>query len=118
MITKFKIFESINILPKVGDYVLIKIDKFGASKLQDFYSNNIGQITDFDLHRARFIQGENFYYIKFQNVEKDIIPYFDSKTTYQNIITVYKKFSINRFEYWSENKEDLEEIIKEKKYNL
>jgi len=108
MITEFKIFENINILPKVGDYVLIKIYDRGDSRLQNFYSDNIGQIM--------LTTGSDgiYYDVKFENVPNDIKKFFDDDGHSYD----FKTFPIGRFEYWSESKEELEIMIKSKKYNV
>lgn len=97
MITKFKIFESINELPKVGDYVLIKRSNVGSLSI-DFFDNNIGQISRIE---------EDFYYVNFEKSPIKSIEYYKNR-----------RYSINEFKYWSSDKEELEEFLAAKKFNL
>ena len=94
MITKFKIFESINELPIVGDYVIVDSKAaFGSEKLIKFYENNIGQIIDKN--------SNNWYDVK-----------YDDKQLPLQII------EISGLKYWSHNKKELEDILINKKYNI
>lgn len=92
MITKFKIFESVSVPYKVGDYALIKINSKGT-----LYNNILCQIV-----------GENEYdgelFIKI--LDKN----FDSK--------IKVRINIYQLICWSDNKEELEMFIDMKKYNL
>ena len=98
MITNFKIFENVSILPKIGDYVLIKLDKSADKNLKDFYNNHIGRIEN--------LEGGGYTII------------FDDYLTYNSKKFSTSNKSINNFEYWSSNKEELEAIMSARKYNL
>ena len=101
MITNFKIFESVYRLPKIGDYVLFDKDCiFGYNgDLNDGYY--IGQI------KSLYVEG-GYWLHDVDNIQKQ--P--DKRREY---LITNKRFQ----ECWySESKEELENILKEKKYNL
>jgi hypothetical protein len=90
MITKFKIFESINKPMKVDDYVIVKCSIKG--EIQNIIMQ-IVEIIDTGIHkgviRARKLnEGINFF----------VQPY--------------------QIQCWSEDLEDLEVLLKAEKYNL
>lgn len=111
MITKFKIFENISILPKIDDYVIINPEEFVYSHkiLYSFFLNlPIGQIIN-----TKTAHGgtELTYQIKFEDVPNEVAgSYFDSDNS--------RYFTINYFNYWSSNKEEIGAITQAKKYNL
>jgi hypothetical protein len=89
MITKFKIYETINSEePQIGDYVLM-----------NYFENDIGQIVDIVKAGLGMIT-INKYVINFDNA--------GLKTN----------FIKNHIKYWSSNREDLELILNARKYNL
>lgn len=115
MITKFKIFESFNRLPRIGDYVIIDCEAFTGSddkKLFELYSNNVGKIIGGN-------NDDNYYEVQWENVpdfgdigyRKD---YFGSVGRLKNA----REYHISFFECWSEDKEELEAHLSAKKYNL
>ena len=105
MIIKFKIFESVNRSPKVGDYVII--DPYVGNShtfLDDFFNTNIGIIKN--------VRISEIFTIYFENIP----PHTIDKS---------RDYHFAHLKYWSENKEDLIPYIKEqqmkldsKKYNL
>jgi len=116
MITKFKIYEAVNKgEPEVGDYVIAKIDDFGDLFLLDegwfgniekIINNNIGilvnVVEEIDVTNEPFcVKYPGADFGESDNFEKD-----------------YWWFSENDIIYWSKNKEELEEILATKKYNL
>ena len=112
MITKFKIFENVNTLPKVGDYVFINTHddyQLQASKnYESFLKNNIGQIIDSEIEHGGI---SIIYKIKFENIPDDIQSRYFGKYN-------YKKFRIESFKYWSSDKNELEVMMNTEKYNL
>jgi len=90
MITKFKIFETVNTRPTVGDYVILDSSIYigDISKRTDI--GKIGQITEET--KLRFIV--NFGH---------------------RIIATYQ---LDEFKYWSSDKKELELILQANKYNL
>jgi len=99
-IKKFKIFEGVNELPEIGDYVILdeKVG-FGSEVLMNFYKNNIGKIIK--------LNGNNWYEVKYN---KKQIP---SRGVASNHLV-----EISGLKYWSHNKEELELILKKEKYNI
>ena len=113
MITKFKIFESVNIgEPEIGDYVICEEESINNTDVKNYTENNIGKIVD-----NLFYGGDCNFLVKYN---------IDFKTT---------KFRKERFqldfhpegcrimkneeiEYWSKDKEQLEAILAIKKYNV
>ena len=92
MIINFKIFENENNEPKIGDYVLIKNIREYIGARQDLYKGMEGNIYEIigTGSTGRFkIDYKSGWWIGLSEIEK-----------------------------YSENKEELENILKEKKYNL
>jgi len=100
MITKYKIFESVYRLPKIGDYVLFDKDCiFG-------YSGDLNE--GYYIGQLKSTIDEGYWIGNVENIQKE----YNSKREY---LITNKRFK----ECWySENKEELENILKEKKYNL
>lgn len=91
MITKFKLFENINEGEvQVGDYILHKSRR--DEGLYDILTTTIGQVLSINGYREARVR-------------------FDSPI---NIMFI----DLDRIEYWSKNREDLEAILAAKKYNL
>lgn len=102
MITKFKIFETISLPIKVGDYVLIDYEQSTRKEIRDFYSSNICKVIKIGREHG----GSNLIFtIKFDKGLPGIIS--DEMS-----IQYYK------IKCWSDNKEELEALITSKKYNL
>jgi hypothetical protein len=118
MITKFQLFEVYKEPnnwyaedePKLHDYVILNINWHpNLPELDLFLNNNIGQISKLKKNT------KNPDYIQYQII-------------YENPPEEFKKvyFTHNRYSYvyrtnikhFSSNKEDLEEILTAKKYNL
>jgi len=106
MITKFKIYESINDgEPDIGDYVIIETN----DEEYKHYSNKyIGKIIEIERNKNPTPN--------FPNTKRDIFRIlfedFDTRRSDREIIWRYE------IKYWSKNKEDLEPLIAAKKYNL
>jgi hypothetical protein len=106
-----KEFNDKKILPKVGDYVILNVEKFidiidipSIPNFIDFIGNNVGRIID----TRRMISTEyKLYDVK-----------FDSNHTYLNMNNVITGLSLNEFEYWSPNLDEVELYLNSKKYNL
>lgn len=110
MITKFKIFEKLNELPKIGDYVLLNTEEYedSAKIWREFISIQIGKIIKIKTEHGGI---SDIYEIKFENAPDNIQEYFLRS---DNTISV----RIERFKYWSSDKNELESILNSKKYNL
>lgn len=76
----------------------------------DFVSNSIGQIITF-----KFLNGasEQFYYVEYKNVPEDIDHYFHDEYGARCLVLIE-----DEIEYWSKDKEYLEEMLRTKKYNV
>lgn len=106
-----KHFEEKKENPKIGDYVICKErhnNNPDMKGITDFISNNIGEIV-FGSYNAD--DGEHYdYKIKYNNIPTNLI--FGFNEYYER--PMYRSEIIE----WSENKEDLKQIITAKKYNL
>lgn len=116
MITKFKIYESINEgEPKVGDYVICheKTDNNALMyrKIEKFINSNIGKIV-----RERddiFV-----FWVDFEEIPNDnkFKMFFSSGEV--NTPETWRKMKRKEIIYWSKNREDLEPLLASKKFNL
>ena len=97
--------------PKSADYVICEIifgdTGYANDKLQDFLTNNVGQIV------AVKDNYTHNYYVKYDVLPKKLKRHIQPGYT-DNIIT-FRKRSIK---YFSEDKEYLEAILATKKYNI
>jgi len=113
MITKFKLFETLNEgEPEVGDYVIVDMYNSDSDNIiKDFRSNSIGLIWK--------KEDDDFLYIKYFNIPKNILKYFYF-SDYSDGLNIGNSIFINKkwIKYWSKDKEELEPIISAKKYNL
>jgi len=103
MITKYKIYEKIEIIKppfEIGDYVITKSQNAGLISI--FTDNNIGQLLKY--------YNNNGCRIKYDNIPKNLKGFFDN--------TDVRGFDLNQIIYWSKDKKDLEVILASKKYNL
>jgi len=113
MITKFRIFESNEDEPEVGDYVICYEDgPVRDTRINTFLLDNIGQIIEIDNEDEQekwkfLVQFENFSdtYVKahyFNDYNKDGC----------------RKMSKDDIKFWNSDRNMLEAIIIAKKYNL
>ena len=110
MITQFKIFEHVCELPKIGDYVIldsIQYNYLDDEILTNFINSNIGIIVSINTKHPI----EKYFEVKFENINLSIKHYFNNKND-----SLFAK--IVKIKYWSENKEELKEILQANKYNL
>ena len=110
MITKFKIFENINVAPKVGDYVIIDTDRNNCNiQVNNFLNDNIGQIVETPTSHGGT---EVIYIVKFDDVSDELLRfnYFDYEYTHQ--------YKLNKLKCWSDKKDELQTLIDSKKYNI
>jgi hypothetical protein len=109
MITKFKIFEKLNELPKVGDFVLLNIDEYeDSAKIWRELTTHIGEIVKIETEHGGM---SDIYEIKFDDASDEIKERLLSRNN-----TV--KIRIERFKYWSSDKNELEVKLNSEKYNL
>jgi len=102
-------FKNLQSGPKIGDYVLIKTLS-SDTDFRDFITNNVGQISDID---TRFMSKNIIVTYKFV---PEKLKEWMTKTYNSDINT--RSFRFSQIEHFSSKKEDIEEIIAAKKYNL
>jgi hypothetical protein len=110
MITKFKIYESLNKgKPEIDDYILVKYlyssDPNYLSELKNFLDNTIGILNDIDI---------NEILVRYDNVPNNLKIFF-KKT---NKVFYTKPFEKKSIVCYSKNKEDLEKILMANKFNI
>jgi len=108
MITKFKLYEKLDVgKPKLGDYVIC-YDKDDDDGTLGWIKTTIGQI----------IKTHNnppcIFDVKYENIPEDIkYRFYNDK--FNNI---FRPMIIDEILHWSKNKEDLEVFFDIDKYNL
>ena len=102
MITNFKIFETVNQLPKIGDWLILRENFFPKW----FWKNNS---RIFQIKKINKEHGCNSYEYTIEINDKGIKEYGIGNS---------RKISITDFDFWSSDKEELESIIAANKYNL
>jgi len=109
MITKFKLYESVDVgTPELGDYVICYEDD-DSSKLLDWLKTVIGKIikvNDDDVICK--------FDVKYENFPEDIETYFYEEYYGER----YRPMKDVEILHWSKNKEDLEIFLDSNKYNL
>jgi hypothetical protein len=85
--------------PKIGDYVIMR-STANNNELKQFIENSVGQIIEED--------GDEIT-IDFSDIPEKLKQYFILST---------RPYHYKLLQYWSDNKEELEEILAQKKYNL
>ena len=106
MITKFKFYEAVNQgEPEVGDYIIANIDDFGGN-IEKIINNNIGILIN--IVEEIDVTSEPFC-VKYPGADFGESDNFERDNWW---------FSESDLVYWSKNKEELEEILATKKYNL
>ena len=115
MITKFKkFFSKKETSIKVGTYVIIEPDKFGnTEEQQNFVRNNVGQVI-------RILPNRNYYNhkVKYTNVPENLLGgYLHADSEIKNS-PVIMRANITQMTHFSDNEEELEDILAANKYNL
>jgi len=105
MITNFKLYEKLNDngAPNIGDYVICSDHE--NNNHDNFFKNKIGKILNI-----------NYDKIYTHAITYDNIP----DRLYDNIIKGKRTIGVkrNNIIYWSENKEELEQMLQANKFNL
>jgi hypothetical protein len=129
-----KTYEEINKnIPKIGDYVILQLDKNYNDTMINFFNNNIGQIRkireNFEFYKYKIpiknkIKQEPIidteYSIEYENMPENIninVNISDIPFDYSNLIkgiNVHKDY----VKYFSSNKEELITLLSANKYNL
>lgn len=119
MIKKFKIFEN-SIIPEIGSYVIISVDRWKNNKVKNFFKHNIGFISHVFINYSHATQDLIDYDM---TVVYDYVPEYIKKFTkmrmvqggwaiYLDEISKYKIIDI------SKNEEELKMKLSTRKYNL
>ncbi len=109
-----KTYENPLLEPKVGDYVICKINWQNIrsyDEIRFFLKSNIGKIIDILPIITYNNKFSVEYIIKYDKIPKDL-----KKDFLRRDLTL--AITINQIEHWSENKEDLTIYIDANKYNL
>ena len=108
MITKFKMFESINNNePMEGDFVICDSELYNriSSDVATYFANNIGEIISIISNN-----GKKSYRIEYKNFP------------FSRLLPGLKVFNYSDIKYWSNNHKELDDILKIKakatKYNI
>jgi len=131
MITKFKLYESINIgEPEVGDYVLCHLEEDDSNEQKitsNFLNKNIGILVKIDKNKDKFEVYDNYkvkfdeefdYYSQWNNLAISFDNNLSSVEFDDDHVNNVASFYLDEIDHWSKNKEDLEHIVQAKKYNL
>lgn len=108
MITKFKVYESINQDELMsGCYVIVQSSNY-KEELRDFIKNNIGYLKKISIYAGDRTRTKQCH-VEYENIPHEIIDFFED-----NI----RIFTSENIKYWSENKEELEKILAANKFNI
>ena len=102
--------EDVHSKPQIDDYVLIKSTHY-KPEVRKFLNTNIGQV--FSMSQ----KGDNKYQIAF-NAPIELRKDFWTKNRNSDNIKYTKWFNLKEIIFFSPNKEDLEQYLLNKKYNL
>jgi hypothetical protein len=103
-----KEFESYKDLPKVGDYVVLDVDKIiDIPSLMDIIGNNVGRIT---IVYPKLNTNSYFYNVKYINT--------NNKSPFLGVSNEFVEFSLDDFKFWSSDKLEAEAFLNSMKYNL
>ena len=109
-----KTFENVN-EPQIGDYVAVEEEFYASSdatdQLFDFTSTHIGKIVTY---KPNHFKGENVFCVKYENVPEKLQYAFEDV----NLQKMCRNMLLVEIKFWSKNKEDVEEYLASKKYNL
>jgi hypothetical protein len=111
MITNFKIFENINNVPDIGDYILVgNIERFGFEfdNLINFMSTNIAKVTEYIYDDDDNIRGVKIKYNN--NIPNDIRHHFPKNGQ--------KSCQLKYILAFAKTRKELETIILANKYNI
>ncbi len=107
MITKFKIFENISTRPEVGDWVMMdgELFKDGAKIFYNYIKDRIFQIENIFRQQGGT---DKRYKLKIKNIPDELTGVFNKNREWEG----------HNFKCWSNNKEELEQLLTNKKYNI
>ena len=110
-----KRFENINESEVVvGDYVLLKPKRRDFLDVESiyFFENVVGEVIMIHDNRS---DGIIIYSIKYNNIPGEIIKFFNFSYTKG---CWHRNFYLSDIIFFSKNREDVEDFIQSKKYNL
>jgi len=98
---------------KVDDYVICENEAYHKREIPliEFINNNIGRIKKIGGHKINNIFYPSNYLVEYFNIPEELENYFIEGGYCIRMIE-------SQIKWWSENKEDLEDIIMTQKYNL
>ena len=116
MIIIFENFDETK--PQIGDYVCTKDDTHRTyaifdirKKLDNFLSNNVGNIVDIEYES----DVDYPYNVQYDNIPTELNHYFEDN----NISRINcRRFDESEILFFSKNKEDVETYIEANKYNI
>jgi hypothetical protein len=115
MIDKYDMFNEINkSKPKTGDYVVI-FDIFHGDVLP-YTNNQVGIIVS----QSHSKNGYEIYRIKYDNIPKSLIKRYSSGDSNEDFLLTptINHSTLVKHGFWSKDKDELELIIKARKYKL
>ena len=118
-----KKFENLEDTPDVGDYVLMKPSPNvnqrvkNISEFDNFLNTNIGQLIDIEVGNQIYPpkptnKTHRRITVKYDSIPKSISDFFNYTDGY------YKIFGLGQIAEFAKTKEELEQKIQAKKYNL
>lgn len=121
MITKFKLFESVNIgEPKVNDYVVCSETPEIFYKKEDWYNDYIELVNILKDKIGKIVKiDELSYIVEYKDVPKKLRQDFFVLNDKKQLVC--RRFAREDIEFWSKNKKDLSDLDllrKYKKYNI
>ena len=121
MITKFKLFETVNIdEPKVGDYVICSEIADVFYKNEDWYNDYIELLNIIKDKIGKIVKIEELSYIvEYKDVPKKLRQDFFVLNDKKQLVC--RRFAREDIVFWSKNKKDLSDLDllrKSKKYNI
>ena len=113
-----KKFETYNSYPKVGDWIICKIDENtieapNRQQLRNFFDNNIGKVVGPVNPTNNYVSVRYFPIIE---KYKETYRYFKRKTMGEN--DDYINMNNNEILHFSPNKDDIEVYVQTTKYNI
>ena len=132
-------FEDISDKPKVGDYVLIKVNLSRThlaltyhKQLEEYMNNNFGQIININVYHSEFTGNDIVdLYVKYHNIPEEIMDWFSKSQPCKNSpptgdvfiadqigYTGYRRFDIDRIVEFAPTEEELKLKLAAKKFNL
>ena len=111
MITKFKLYEEVMRNPEVGDYLLC--DEYNADDADEevflYTKTHVGQIIK---------QKNSTQFLVKYDIDFDTCGFTQDRFQFETDPNGVRTMNKNEIQYWSRNKEELEQILVVKKFNI